>query len=140
MFSGKPDIVENNIQCNVIQCRMIIYQYLATNTTYNSRTLRECDGCAQAFYPNFPDWSSLWNVHDFVIFTARNTDIPGNPYTNTLTNCQTRCLTNIQCVGFSRAKSINDSINGPCYLKQNISSSVRSLNNSVWQTWVFSNP
>ena len=55
---------------------------------------------------------------DFVVYTAPGTDIANQPMIGTVSECQTACANNIECVGFSRAKNIDANSRAQCWLKK----------------------
>ena len=124
--------------CDVTVCRIQIQSWLVKGWAYDSTHFGECNGCSQATNPNFPaDWSNRWSIMNFFIPNANNTDCTGNPYTGNVASCQKACLTDITCVGFSRAKSASDTdSSAACYLKNNITGT-RVFNDTTWQTIVF---
>ena len=124
--------------CNVTQCRATVGAYISSNRSYDTTTISDCQGCPRASYPNFPDWSSLWRSDDFYVRSIAGADIAGNPRNGTLATCQALCLTYTVCFGFSREKAANDSDTlASCYLKNNLTSSIRTVNDPVWQTILF---
>ncbi|CAF1080950.1 unnamed protein product [Adineta ricciae] len=96
-----------------------------------------CTNCSRANYPNFPsDWLNRWYIQDFYVYNS-SSDCAGNPYIGTLTFCQTACLKDITCVGFSRAKNALDTNStAECYLKNNLTVS-QIFNDTNWHTVVF---
>ncbi|UJR18448.1 hypothetical protein I4U23_005353 [Adineta vaga] len=124
--------------CNVTACRTRIQSYIAQNWTYDTINFPECNGCSRANFSNFPsDWSNRWYIQNFYIYSSSSVDCVGNPYIGDLAFCQKACLTDITCVGFSRAKNaLNTDSTAECYLKSNITVS-RIYNSTTWQTVAF---
>ncbi|CAF1283640.1 unnamed protein product [Adineta ricciae] len=80
--------------------------YLPRNWTYNTANFGECQGCTLAVYSNYPaDWSNRWYISNIFIRSSAGQDCAGNPYYGNMITCQTFCLNNTACVGFSRAKT-----------------------------------
>jgi hypothetical protein len=74
-----------------------------------------------------------YTLQDFVVYTDVGTDLPGQPMTGTVAQCQAACSASSSCVGFSRPK--NSLENGPCWLKQNISNN-RRIGDPSYYTYV----
>ena len=125
-------------RCNITACRMQVQSYIVLNWTYDTINFHQCDGCSRANFSDFPpDWSNRWSIMNFFIRSSNDTDCTGNPYTGNVASCQKACLTDITCVGFSRAKSASDTdSSAACYLKNNITGT-RVFNDTTWQTIVF---
>ncbi|CAF1444380.1 unnamed protein product [Adineta ricciae] len=125
-------------QCNITACRVRIQSYIALNLTYDTINFAECNGCSRANFSNFPsDWSNRWYTVNFYIYSSSSVDCNGNPYTGDLPFCKKACLTDITCVGFSRAKNALDTDStADCYLKRNITVS-RIYNDTTWQSVIF---
>ncbi|CAF0891558.1 unnamed protein product [Adineta ricciae] len=123
--------------CNITLCREVISRYIARNWAYDTINFGECINCSRANYPSFPsDWFNRWYIQDFYIYGS-SSDCAGNPYIGDLTFCQTACLKDITCVGFSRAKNALDTNSTvECYLKNNLTVS-QIFNDTNWHTVVF---
>ena len=128
----------SNHLCNITTCRSIIAYYILHNLTYNTINFSECSGCYQTSWPNFPkECFDRWYIQDSVIYSIAGQDCLGNPYTGNLTKCQTLCLSDNTCVGFSSGKNVReDDSNGQCWLKNNIQLN-QTPNNPTWHTIVF---
>jgi hypothetical protein len=74
-----------------------------------------------------------YSVQDFVQFTGPDTDLPDQPITGTLEQCQTACTDAGNCIGFSREKNILDSLESACYLKSSFPN--KTMNNNMWHTY-----
>jgi len=61
-----------------------------------------------------------YSVQDFVQYTSAGTDLPGQPMTGTVADCESACSAQPTCLGFSRSKFSDANTNGPCWLKQNM--------------------
>jgi hypothetical protein len=73
---------------------------------------------------------------DFVVFTTKTSDLPGNPLEGTLQECMDKCINNSDCVAFSRQKNKKDTDKAKCWLKKDIINNPKTANNSEWKTFV----
>jgi hypothetical protein len=63
-----------------------------------------------------------YSVQDFVQYTTRGTDLPGQPMRGTVAECETACSAQPSCLGFSRSKYSTPNASEDCWLKQNMDS------------------
>jgi cytoskeletal protein RodZ len=75
-----------------------------------------------------------YSLQDFVVYTAPGTDLPGQPISGTVAQCQVQCSANSSCVGFSRPKNVSIDVSNSCWLKQNISDN--RVSGQGYQTYV----
>ena len=59
-----------------------------------------------------------YQIDDYVVYTASGTDLPNQPMTGTVQDCKLACSQTQGCVGFSRAKDVNDNSSSQCWLKK----------------------
>ena len=76
---------------------------------------------------------NTYTPQDFVVWPAQGTDLPNQPMTGNLTDCQTACDANFACLGFSRLKTSEDGARDSCFLKQNLNNKSPQ---QVYQTYV----
>ena len=98
-------------------------------------------GTAPATFVNTSAVVPPYTAQNYVVYSAPGTDITTvpNPQTGTLASCVSMCSATPGCLGFSRRKSAADTdATQQCYLKQNLS--LKTNNDSTWQTWVPSAP
>jgi hypothetical protein len=121
--------------CSVTLCRAVISYYISRYWGYDTINFGECSGCLRTTFDNYPsDWSNRWYTLDILVPTSAGQDCSGNPYTGSVTTCQTLCLRDTTCVGFSRQKSVSDADStGQCWLKNNIESN-QVMSDPIWQT------
>ena len=131
--------MNSTVTCDVSSCRAMVIANVISNTLYDTSAFRACQGCSAAIFPNFPDWSSRWSSNDFVVLTGNGTDISNNPRNNTLVDCKRICLGYWDCAGFSRPKAASDTSVATCYLKMNLTATLRTYYDSIWLTWSFDN-
>jgi hypothetical protein len=80
--------------------------------------------------------SGAFVEQDFVVFTTKTSDLPGNPLVGTLQECMDKCINNSDCVAFSRQKDKKDTDKAECWLKKDIINNPKTANNSEWKTFV----
>jgi hypothetical protein len=61
-----------------------------------------------------------YDLQDFVTWTAAGTDLPNQPMTGTVQQCQASCTGQSSCVGFSRYSYADPNSAQQCWLKRNI--------------------
>jgi len=61
-----------------------------------------------------------YDLQDFVTWTAAGTDLPNQPMTGTVQQCQASCTGESSCVGFSRYSYADPNSAQQCWLKRNI--------------------
>jgi hypothetical protein len=74
-----------------------------------------------------------YSLSDFAQLTGDGTDLPNQPITGTLWDCQTACTDAGNCIGFTRAKKDDDKNNAQCYLK--IAYPNKTMNHKTWYTY-----
>jgi len=65
-----------------------------------------------------------YDLRDYVQYTGPDTDLPGQPMTGTVSQCQEACTTNRSCLGFSVAKGVPVDQNQQCWLKKNMNNTI----------------
>jgi hypothetical protein len=72
-------------------------------------------------------------VQDFVTYTSAGTDLPNQPMTGTVKECQDTCSAEPSCLGFSRLKGGNPARSEYCFLKKNM---ISKTANQRYETYV----
>jgi len=71
----------------------------------------------------------------YITWTAAGTDLPNQPMSGTVKDCENACNKNTSCLGFSWLQNADPNSTQQCYLKQNMSTAVPAAG-SGWVSYV----
>jgi len=77
--------------------------------------------------------SPAYMVQDYTVVES---DLAGNPAVGTLDHCKATCGNNLNCVGFTRRKRVDDIAVGECWYKSNIADAHVVNFDPDWHTYV----